>query len=136
MPSCSVSSLCDSGIGTWSTRDTRLWAGDASVALAKLTSGSSLGAELERLRGRTALVWTSDPLVAALALIEIDGIVGWLVLSPPDLDPAHLPYVIATAGVDAVITDREAGELTGVEVSEIVPCTGAIRDTDVDRTAE
>ena len=136
MPSCSVSSLCDSGIDTWSARDTRLWAGDASVALAQLSSGSSLGAELERLRERTALVWTTDPLVAALALIEIDGIVGRLVLCPPDLDPAHLPYVIATAGVDTVITDRDAAELAGLEVSAIVPCTGAIRETEVDRATQ
>ena len=136
MPSCSASSLCDAGSGTWSMRRPRLWMGDASVALAKLASGSTLGVELDRLRGRAALVWTADQLIAALALIEIDGIVSRLVLCPPDLDPVHLPYVIATAGVDAVITDRESRELGGLEVSEVVPCTGAIRDTKVDRTPQ
>src|SRR6059058_5466587 len=136
MQSCSASSLCDSLSGSWSMRDPRLWMGDASVALAKLASGSALGVELDRLRGRVALVWTSDQLVAALALIEMDGIVGRLVLCPPDFDPAHLPYVIATAGVDAIITDRESRELGGLEVSEIVPCTAAIRDTSVDRTPQ
>jgi acyl-coenzyme A synthetase/AMP-(fatty) acid ligase len=136
MQSCSASSLYGSGSGAWSMSDTRLCMGDASVALAKLASGSGLGVELDRLRGRTALVWTSDQLVAALALIEIDGIVRRLVLCPPDLDPTHLPYVIATAGVDAIITDRESRALNGLEVNEIVPCTGAIRDAEVERTPQ
>jgi len=136
MQSCSVSSLYDSGIGAWAMRDTHLWAGDASLALAELSRGSALGVDLAQLRGRTVLVWTSDQLVAALALIEIDGIVGRLVLCPPDLDPAHLPYVIATAGVDAIITDRESPELSGPDVSDIIPCAGAIRDMDVDREAQ
>src|SRR5690348_12188678 len=74
-----------------------LWAPDASVPLSDLASGSALSAPLEALRGRTALVWTSHQLAAALALIEIDGIVRRLVLCPPDFDPVHLSYVIDTA---------------------------------------
>jgi hypothetical protein len=40
-----------------------------------------------------------------LALIELDGIAARLVLCLPDLDPQHLPAVIAEAGVDAIVSD-------------------------------
>src|SRR5690242_939884 len=83
-----------------------LWASDTTVALSDFVSGSALGARLDDIRGRSVLVSTSDQLAAALALIELDGIARRLVLCPPDLDPAHLPYVVATAEVDVVITDR------------------------------
>src|SRR5216683_2469352 len=78
-----------------------LWGADASVALGDLAHGSSLGAGLEELCGRSVLVATRDQLTAALALIQLDGIARRLVLCPPDLPVAHVPSVIATAGVDA-----------------------------------
>jgi acyl-coenzyme A synthetase/AMP-(fatty) acid ligase len=88
---------------------------------------------LDDLRGRSILLWTSDQITAALALTEIDGVARRLVLCPPDADPAHLPYVIATAGVDVVITDRQDGapRLAGVEQ---VRCGPTIRSAAVDRT--
>ncbi len=46
-----------------------------------------------------------DQLTAALALLELDGVVRRMVLCPPDLSPAHLPGVIAGAAADACVCD-------------------------------
>src|SRR6266581_5175476 len=87
-----------------------IWSADAGVPLAALTGGSALGSRLDELRGRSVLVATKDQLPAALALIELDGVARRMVLCPPDLTPEHLPSVIATASVDAVIGDPGAAE--------------------------
>lgn len=109
-----------------------LCARDASVALSDLASGSAFALPLSALRGRTVLVWTLDQLTAALALIEVDGIVRRLVLCPPDFDPVHLPYVIATAGVDAIVTDRSPNDVRDSGI-ELVSCGRCIRKTSVNR---
>jgi acyl-coenzyme A synthetase/AMP-(fatty) acid ligase len=108
---------------------------DASVALGDLGSGSVLGAPLEELRGRTVLVWTSDQLSAALALIELDGIVRRLVLCPPDFDPAHLSYVMETAEIDRVITDRQPNDVQDLGIAAI-SCGRCIRPAPIERVAD
>ncbi len=85
-----------------------------SVALGDLAHGTSLGGRLPGLGGRSVLVATGDQLTAALALIELDGVVRRLILCPPDLAREHLPRVIAEAEVDAIVTSGQmdaAGEL-------------------------
>src|ERR1051325_4305509 len=116
-----------------------LWAGesdDATVVLSDLVTGSALGGRLADLRGRSVLLTTSDQLAAALALIEIDGIARRLVLCPPDLDPAHLPYVVATAGIDAVVTDRSLETVQALGVDCLVRCATTLDDAQVDRTPQ
>ncbi len=76
------------------------------IALRDLTWGSSLGGRAEDLRGRSVLIATRDQLTAGLALIELDGIARRMVLCPGDLPRDCLPYVIATAEVDAIVSDR------------------------------
>ena len=83
-----------------------LIAPNISVHLRDLASGSSLAGRLDELRGRSVLVATRDQLTAGLALIELDGIARRLVLCPRDLPPALLPSVIATADVDAIVSDQ------------------------------
>jgi acyl-coenzyme A synthetase/AMP-(fatty) acid ligase len=83
-----------------------LIASNISVHLRDLASGSSLAGRLDELRGRSVLVATRDQLTAGLALIELDGIARRLVLCPRDLPPALLPSVIATADVDAIVSDE------------------------------
>jgi acyl-coenzyme A synthetase/AMP-(fatty) acid ligase len=82
-----------------------LWGAKASLSLSDVARGTGLGGRLGELAGRSVLVRTSDQLTAALALIELDGVAARMVLCPPDLDPAHLASVIATAEVDAVVSD-------------------------------
>jgi acyl-CoA synthetase (AMP-forming)/AMP-acid ligase II len=58
--------------------------------------------------GRSVLVATGDQLATALALIELDGVAGRLVICPPDVPPKHLPSVINKCGVDAIVSDHES----------------------------
>lgn len=85
-----------------------------SMRLADLTGASALGGRLAALAGRSVLVATSDQLAAAIAMIELDGVVRRMLLAPPDLDRRHLPALIADAELEAVVTDepdawRDAG---------------------------
>jgi acyl-coenzyme A synthetase/AMP-(fatty) acid ligase len=112
-----------------------LWGADASVALGDLAHGSSLSAGLEELCGRSVLVATRDQLTAALALIELDGIARRLVLCAPDLPVAHVPSVMATAGADAILSDRGAAEI-GVPSAEcLVPCSPRVAPGYPERSA-
>jgi acyl-coenzyme A synthetase/AMP-(fatty) acid ligase len=79
----------------------RLWGAQATVLLAEVMAGNCLDAGAADPAGRSVLLRTQDPLAAALALIELDGIARRIVLSPPDLPEEVLPYVIETAGIDA-----------------------------------
>ena len=83
-----------------------LWGVAAGVKLGDLARGSSLGGRCQEFNGRSVLLATRDQLAAALALIELDGVARRLVLCPPDLPPAHIASVMATAEVDAVVSDR------------------------------
>jgi non-ribosomal peptide synthetase component F len=107
-----------SGAGRLSKR----WLSDdrARVSLAALSRGSTLGRRLGELRGRSVLLATRDQLPAALALIELDGIARRIVLCPPDVAAVHLPGIVATADVDAVVGDRAAAEL---DVGNFVPAS-------------
>src|SRR5882757_8401851 len=77
----------------------------ASVALADLASGSGLTSAPAALEGRSILVATADQLTTALALIALDGIAHRLVLCPPGLPDEQLSEIIATAQLDAVVSD-------------------------------
>jgi acyl-coenzyme A synthetase/AMP-(fatty) acid ligase len=67
--------------------------------------GSVLTPGAENLRGRSVLLASTDPFLAALALIELDGQARRLTLYPPDLALEHLSYVMRYAEVDAVVSD-------------------------------
>ncbi len=95
-----------------------LYAVQGEVAVAELAGGSSLSVRLDRLAGRSVLLAASDQLAAALALIELDGVVRRLVLCPPDLPPEHIPSIIGAAAVDAVLSD-----------GPIIPAAGLPRGT-------
>ncbi len=83
-----------------------------SISLADLVRRSAIdlpeGALDAQLRGRSLLLTTPDPLTAAIALVELDGLARRIVLCPPGVPPAHLASIAATAEVDAVVCGREA----------------------------
>lgn len=108
---------------------------DTTVRLADLACASALDGRLDGLRGRSVLISTSDQLAAVLALIELDGIARRLVLCPPDLDPKHLPYVVATAEIDAIVSDR-ADSLANLAVEAIVPIARQLHTANVDRAPQ
>ena len=83
----------------------RIYGARGTADLAGLAHGSSLGAQLEELRGRSVLIAVKDPVCAALALLELDGVAARLVLCPADLPPGQLPAVARTAASDAAVVD-------------------------------
>src|SRR5204862_96271 len=114
--------------------DRALWGVEASVSLGDLVDGSALEGRLEELRDRSVLVATGDQLTAALALIELDGVASRLVLCPPDLPAEHLPYVVATAAVDAQVTDEAVPGAAAPGVEALVTCSPKITPGGCDRT--
>ena len=73
-----------------------------------LARGTSFDGRPRELAGRSVLLATESQLTGTLALIELEGVARRIVILPPDADPAHLPAIIATAGIDAVFTDEGA----------------------------
>lgn len=87
------------GEGRW------LWDGVREVPIASALSETRLGGRRDELAGKTVLIRTRDQLSAALVLIELDSVARRLIIAPPDLDAAHLPFVIEDGGVDAIVGD-------------------------------
>ena len=64
------------------------------------------------------LLAVKDPLRAALAMLELDGVAARMTLCPADLAAAHLPHVARHAAVDACVGDAggAAAALEGIRV--------------------
>ena len=103
---------------------------DASVRLETLTAASSLGGRIEQLRGRSVLIATEEPLAAALALTELDGVARRLIVCPPDLSRGNLLSVVSTAQADAVVSDTEALKNTLPAIGPFVTCSATLVSAD------
>ena len=99
----------------------RLWDADGYVAVSDLLKGGCLGNRLEALNRRSVLVATRHQITAALALIELDGIARRLVLCPPGLPVGDLATIVATADVDAVVSDLPSVEINALDLELFVP---------------
>jgi acyl-coenzyme A synthetase/AMP-(fatty) acid ligase len=97
----------------------------AAVCLGDLQCGTALGGSLGALAGRAVLLSTRDPLAAALALIELDGIARRIVVCTPDLAASYLPLVIRNADIDALVSDHQPGG--AADVSMRVSCGVIVR---------
>jgi acyl-coenzyme A synthetase/AMP-(fatty) acid ligase len=104
-----------------------LWGAHANISLNALAEGSTLGGRAGELAGRSVLVATADQLLAAVALIELDGVARRMVLCPPDIAREHLPAIVADAEVDAIVSDRAAPEHDGLGVDLRVLCSAEVR---------
>jgi acyl-coenzyme A synthetase/AMP-(fatty) acid ligase len=87
------------------------------VPLAQLARASCLGGRLEELRGGTVMLAVRDPLAAALAMIELDGVVHRMVLCPPDLSMDGVLAVARESGAQAWLGDAPAPVKTGLTVN-------------------
>jgi acyl-coenzyme A synthetase/AMP-(fatty) acid ligase len=108
---------------------------EASITQSELVSGSALYGRGDELCGRSVLVSTSSQLTTASALIELDGIARRMVICPPDFPSEHVPYVIETAGIDAIVSDQSMLRLGSRRPMLFSPCSGTISPTDYNRTA-
>jgi acyl-coenzyme A synthetase/AMP-(fatty) acid ligase len=103
-----------------------MWAAKARVALGDLRSGTGFGGRLPELSGRSVLLASQDQLAAAVAMIELDGVVRRMIICPPDLSAAHLPEVIGRAGVDAIVSDHDQSDTCSPGVPLHVPVSSVI----------
>jgi acyl-coenzyme A synthetase/AMP-(fatty) acid ligase len=111
-----------------------VYGAEASIALNDLIAGTTLYGRGEELGGRSVLVMTTSQFTTASALIELDGIARRIVLCPPDLALGHLPFVIETAEVDAIVSDRTTFGLGGPRHLIFCPCSREIAPGNYDRT--
>ena len=86
-----------------------------TVRLADLIGGSFLSGPRETLYDRSVVLAIRDPLTAALAMVELDGIVRRMVLCPAGVASEHMPHVARTAEADAWVSDA-AGEPPSIPV--------------------
>jgi acyl-coenzyme A synthetase/AMP-(fatty) acid ligase len=106
------------------------WGARESVAFNDLINGSSFGRRLGEFQGRSVLVATKDQLTAALAMIELDGIARRLVICPPDVPRDHLRAIVATAEVDAIVSDCGTPDPEAFGVRLHVRCSSSIGPQD------
>jgi acyl-coenzyme A synthetase/AMP-(fatty) acid ligase len=85
-------------------------------AISLTAMGRALDADLS---GRNVLLRTSDQLLAALGLIELDGVAARIVITPPDIKPEHLPAIIERAGIEAVVSDDPSLAAPGVRFEQL-----------------
>jgi acyl-coenzyme A synthetase/AMP-(fatty) acid ligase len=86
-----------------------LLAREGTIRLADLAGASCFAGRLESLRGRSVVLGDLDPLAAAVALIELDGVVRRMVVCTPGLSPEHLPQLIRDAEAEVLIAGRDPG---------------------------
>jgi len=100
--------LWDLVAGGAAARGGALIAGVRAIPLSSLAGASCLAGRLEALRGRSVILAVQDPLAAAIAMLELDGVVRRMVLCTPDLAAQHLPHVARSAQADVWLGDLES----------------------------
>lgn len=108
---------------------------EGTVFLRDLVAGSMLYNRGDELCGRCVLVATTNQLTTASALIELDGLARRIVVCPPDLSMEHLPYVIETAGVEAIVSDRSMYHFGSQRNLIFSPCSRTLAPRTCERTA-
>lgn len=100
------------------------------IALGNLLQESAIATGAEHLRGRSVLIAAADPFVAALVLIELDGLARRMTLYPPDLALEHLPYVMRQAEVETVISDGSFLQGASLGTTQHAICAPALTARD------
>ncbi|MGA8898726.1 ANL family adenylate-forming protein [Bradyrhizobium sp.] len=76
------------------------------ASLTDIADRTCLGGRLAELSGRSVLLAVSSQFLAALVMLEIDGVARRMLLCPPDLNADHLQALVEDAEIDAVVTDQ------------------------------
>ena len=132
MPQSERASLRAALIAAGSLAERFLSDASVTVRLGDLAGGSCLGGRAEEICGRSVLIATKDPLCAALAAIELDGIARRMVLYPADFPIEHVPYVIASVPVDAIVSDGSALSADTLPSGIYLPCGSRIEPASYD----
>jgi acyl-coenzyme A synthetase/AMP-(fatty) acid ligase len=108
-----------SAVGDLTARS--VFGAEASLAWSDLSAGTMLAGRANELCGRSVVVATTHQLTAIAALVELDGAARRIVLYPPDLSLEHLPYVVQSAAVDAIVSDRPTTRVETPGVASLTP---------------
>src|ERR1700729_1983790 len=122
----SPASLWEAVSTTVDTRDPFVCSAETSLPLRDLLAGSLLGGRSQELSGASVLIATTDQLIAAAALIELDGVARRMVLCPPDVLEEDLASIVESAEVDAIVSDRIIKSPGTARVSSFIHCDGKI----------
>src|SRR5882757_2975222 len=76
------------------------------ASLSGITDHTCLKGRLAELSGKSVLLAVTGQFLAAVVMLEVDGIARRMLLCPPDLDADHLQAIIGDAEIDAVVTDQ------------------------------
>jgi hypothetical protein len=77
-----------------------------TVSLTDFLQQTCLIGRPDDLSARSVLLAVSDQLIAAIAMMEIDGMASRLLVCPPDLETDHVRALIEDADIDAIVTDQ------------------------------
>src|SRR6202011_1813327 len=96
------------------------------VSLTDIAGETCLKGRLGELSGRSVLLAVSGQLLAALAMLEIDGVARRMLLCPPDLNADHIQALMEDAEIDAVVTDQPARwAASGIELVVATPTSSS-----------
>jgi acyl-coenzyme A synthetase/AMP-(fatty) acid ligase len=109
-----VKSLRDRLAAASNCQERYLYGAAVSVCLADVQARTSASSWLSNLSGRSVLIAIRDQVAAASALMELDGVARRIIFSPADLSYEHFPYVIASAEVDAIVSDHDELKRRGI----------------------
>jgi acyl-coenzyme A synthetase/AMP-(fatty) acid ligase len=122
----SAASLWEAVSGTVDACDPFVSSPETRFGLRDLLAGSVLGGRCQELSGRSVLISTTDQIVAAAALIELDGVARRMVLCPPGVPPEYLPSIVKSAEADAIVSDRTIDGPGVANVRSFIHCNGKI----------
>ncbi len=77
-----------------------------SASLTDIAGHTCLKGRLAELSGKSVLLAVSSQFLAALVMLEIDGIARRMLLCPPDLNPDYVQAIVEDAEIDTVVTDQ------------------------------
>jgi acyl-coenzyme A synthetase/AMP-(fatty) acid ligase len=99
---------------------------ETRLSLRDLLGGSVLGGRGHELTGGSVLIATTDQLIAATVLIELDGVARRMVLCPPDLPAEYLSSIVKSAEADAIVSDRIIDGPGMATVRPFIYCDGQL----------
>jgi hypothetical protein len=77
-----------------------------TVSLTDFLQQTCLIGRSEDLVARSVLLAVSDQLISAIAMMELDGLAGRMLVCPPDLEADYVRTLIEEADIDAIVTDQ------------------------------
>lgn len=124
VPAASIRTLREALVAAGPRPGASFRAPAGTVTLEAALSGTVLGPERSRLAGRSVMLVVGDQLAAACAMIDLDGLVGRLMVAPPDLNPDHIGSIVADAGIEAIVTDRDPARFPAFGPLPVHRCGG------------